>query len=179
MATRPIAKTSAFPPPRHHPDHRTEKNSPDSTLKNKRSNSHGDDDEDEYPSGRVILHFDYDCFYASVFENAEPALRGRPLGVQQKSILATCNYAARARGVRKLMLVSEALRAWLDPKRYEWSMVSERERVGRELRRGWSSRPGLRSPRCPSSLFPFPPPPKPIAPSSPKNPKTFNWSFDG
>ncbi|KAI0376161.1 DNA/RNA polymerase [Hypomontagnella monticulosa] len=57
---------------------------------------------------RVILHFDYDCFYASVFENANPALKGRPLGVKQKSILATCNYAARARGVRKLMLISEA-----------------------------------------------------------------------
>ncbi|KAI1101907.1 DNA/RNA polymerase [Jackrogersella minutella] len=57
---------------------------------------------------RVILHFDYDCFYASVFENANPALKGLPLGVKQKSILATCNYAARARGVKKLMLISEA-----------------------------------------------------------------------
>ncbi|KAI1111402.1 hypothetical protein F5Y14DRAFT_454050 [Nemania sp. NC0429] len=59
---------------------------------------------------RIILHFDYDCFYASVFENENPALRSRPLGVRQKSILATCNYVARARGVRKLMLVSEARR---------------------------------------------------------------------
>ncbi|KAI1179561.1 hypothetical protein F4777DRAFT_435827 [Nemania sp. FL0916] len=59
---------------------------------------------------RIILHFDYDCFYASVFENAAPALKSQPLGVQQKSILATCNYVARARGVRKLMLVSEAQR---------------------------------------------------------------------
>ncbi|KAI1411703.1 DNA/RNA polymerase [Hypoxylon sp. FL1857] len=57
---------------------------------------------------RVILHFDYDCFYASVFENANPSLKGLPLGVKQKSILATCNYAARARGVKKLMLISEA-----------------------------------------------------------------------
>ncbi|KAI1461106.1 DNA/RNA polymerase [Annulohypoxylon moriforme] len=57
---------------------------------------------------RVIIHFDYDCFYASVFENANPALKGLPLGVKQKSILATCNYAARARGVKKLMLISEA-----------------------------------------------------------------------
>ncbi|KAI1388333.1 DNA/RNA polymerase [Hypoxylon trugodes] len=57
---------------------------------------------------RVILHFDYDCFYASVFENANPTLKGLPLGVKQKSILATCNYAARARGVKKLMLISEA-----------------------------------------------------------------------
>ncbi|KAI1506325.1 hypothetical protein F5X99DRAFT_366296 [Biscogniauxia marginata] len=57
---------------------------------------------------RVILHFDYDCFYASVFENENPALKSLPLGVKQKSILATCNYVARARGVRKLMLISEA-----------------------------------------------------------------------
>ncbi|KAI0973006.1 hypothetical protein F4678DRAFT_34928 [Xylaria arbuscula] len=57
---------------------------------------------------RVILHFDYDCFYASVFENENPSLKSQPLGVKQKSILATCNYVARARGVRKLMLISEA-----------------------------------------------------------------------
>ncbi|KAL2759567.1 hypothetical protein ACRALDRAFT_2050143 [Sodiomyces alcalophilus JCM 7366] len=57
---------------------------------------------------RVVLHFDYDCFYASVFENQNPALKSLPLGVKQKGILATCNYAARARGVKKLMLISEA-----------------------------------------------------------------------
>ncbi|KAH9883950.1 DNA/RNA polymerase [Xylariomycetidae sp. FL2044] len=59
---------------------------------------------------RVILHFDYDCFYASVFENENPALKSLPLGIKQKSILATCNYVARARGVKKLMLISEAQR---------------------------------------------------------------------
>lgn len=63
---------------------------------------------------RIILHFDYDCFYASVFENESPALRSQPLGVKQKSILATCNYVARARGVRKLMLISEAQRVCPD-----------------------------------------------------------------
>lgn len=31
-----------------------------------------------------------------------------PLGIKQKSILATCNYVARAKGVKKLMLISEA-----------------------------------------------------------------------
>ncbi|KAI1427925.1 hypothetical protein F5Y12DRAFT_782894 [Xylaria sp. FL1777] len=59
---------------------------------------------------RIILHFDYDCFYASVFENENPSLKSQPLGIKQKSILATCNYVARARGVRKLMLISEAQR---------------------------------------------------------------------
>ncbi|KAK8039108.1 impB/mucB/samB family protein [Apiospora rasikravindrae] len=57
---------------------------------------------------RIILHFDYDCFYASVFENETPALKALPLGIKQKSILATCNYVARARGVKKLMLISDA-----------------------------------------------------------------------
>ncbi|RCI16517.1 hypothetical protein L249_2413 [Ophiocordyceps polyrhachis-furcata BCC 54312] len=58
---------------------------------------------------RVLLHFDYDCFYAQVVENKDPSLRCRPLGIRQKNILATCNYHARRRGVRKLMLVSEAV----------------------------------------------------------------------
>ncbi|KAG6025976.1 hypothetical protein E4U41_001384 [Claviceps citrina] len=58
----------------------------------------------------VILHFDYDCFYAQVFENRDPTLKSKPLGVRQKNILATCNYNARKFGVKKLMLVSEARR---------------------------------------------------------------------
>ncbi|KAG5958709.1 hypothetical protein E4U57_001133 [Claviceps arundinis] len=56
----------------------------------------------------VILQFDYDCFYAQVFENRDPSLKFMPLGVRQKNILATCNYNARKLGVKKLMLVSEA-----------------------------------------------------------------------
>ncbi|KAJ9143542.1 DNA/RNA polymerase [Coniochaeta hoffmannii] len=57
---------------------------------------------------RIILHFDYDCFYAQVAENKEPALKSLPLGIKQKSILATCNYVARRRGVTKLMGISDA-----------------------------------------------------------------------
>ncbi|KAF8420052.1 hypothetical protein EV426DRAFT_613232 [Tirmania nivea] len=60
---------------------------------------------------RIIIHIDYDCFYASVVENERPGLHSLPLGIQQKSILATCNYVARAHGVRKLQLVSEAKKA--------------------------------------------------------------------
>jgi hypothetical protein len=51
---------------------------------------------------------DYDCFYASVFEAENPALRAMPLGVQQKHIIVTCNYEARRRGLRKLQLITEA-----------------------------------------------------------------------
>lgn len=53
---------------------------------------------------------DYDCFYAQVYENKDPKLKGRPLGVKQKNILATCNYAARSLGIKKLGLVIEAKR---------------------------------------------------------------------
>ncbi|KAG9965955.1 DNA/RNA polymerase, partial [Aureobasidium melanogenum] len=57
---------------------------------------------------RLILHFDYDCFYASVFEAENPALKDKPLAVQQKQIIVTCNYEARRRGLRKLQLIKEA-----------------------------------------------------------------------
>ena len=55
----------------------------------------------------MILHFDHDCFYASVVENENPALKSVPLCIQQKQIIATCNYLARARGLYKLQRVSE------------------------------------------------------------------------
>ena len=57
---------------------------------------------------RIIIHFDYDCFYASVVENENPALKSLPLAIQQKQIIVTCNYEARRRGLRKLQLVTEA-----------------------------------------------------------------------
>lgn len=57
---------------------------------------------------RIILQFDYDCFYAQVIENKHPHLKSKPLGIRQKNILATCNYHARAKGVKKLMLITEA-----------------------------------------------------------------------
>lgn len=37
-----------------------------------------------------------------------PALRNKPLGIQQKYILVTCNYVARKYGVTKLMAIKEA-----------------------------------------------------------------------
>ncbi|TVY76083.1 DNA polymerase iota [Lachnellula suecica] len=52
---------------------------------------------------RIIIHFDYDCFYASVFENENPSLKALPL-----LIVVTCNYEARRRGLRKLQLIHEA-----------------------------------------------------------------------
>ncbi|KAL8615934.1 hypothetical protein ACOMHN_034610 [Nucella lapillus] len=57
---------------------------------------------------RVIVHIDVDCFYAQVEMIHNPALRDVPLGVQQKYLVVTCNYPARAQGVTKLMGVAEA-----------------------------------------------------------------------
>ena len=58
--------------------------------------------------GRIIIHFDYDCFYASVVENENPALKSVPLGIQQKQIIVTANYVGRSRGLHKLQLITEA-----------------------------------------------------------------------
>ncbi|XP_051748788.1 DNA polymerase iota isoform X3 [Ctenopharyngodon idella] len=60
-------------------------------------------------SQRVILHFDLDCFYAQVEMIRNPALRTKPLGIQQKYIIVTCNYVARECGVTKLMSVTDAV----------------------------------------------------------------------
>ena len=57
---------------------------------------------------RVILHFDFDAFYAQVEELRRPELRSRPLAVTQKFLVVTCNYPARDRGVCKLMRITEA-----------------------------------------------------------------------
>ncbi|KFV20447.1 DNA polymerase iota, partial [Tauraco erythrolophus] len=57
---------------------------------------------------RVIVHVDLDCFYAQVEMIRNPELRDKPLGVQQKSIVVTCNYEARKLGVKKLMSVKDA-----------------------------------------------------------------------
>lgn len=58
----------------------------------------------------VIIHIDIDCFYAQVEEIRDPTLRDKPVGIQQKNIVVTCNYVARTYGVKKLMLLTDALR---------------------------------------------------------------------
>ena len=58
----------------------------------------------------IVVVQDYDCFYAAVFENENPALKHLPLAVQQKQIIVTCNYEARRRGLYKLQLIREATR---------------------------------------------------------------------
>ncbi|QNM95376.1 DNA polymerase IV [Chitinimonas koreensis] len=63
---------------------------------------------------RKIIHIDCDCFYASVEMRDDPSLRGRPVAVggraEQRGVIATCNYEARAFGVRSAMATSQAMR---------------------------------------------------------------------
>ncbi|XP_014210287.1 DNA polymerase iota [Copidosoma floridanum] len=60
----------------------------------------------EHP--RTIIHLDVDCFYAQVEIIRHPKYKGKPLGVQQKNIVVTSNYEARAFGVKKCMPVDSA-----------------------------------------------------------------------
>lgn len=59
---------------------------------------------------RTILHLDIDCFYCQCESHENPSLLEKPFGIGQKHILVTCNYIAREKGIKKLMLKSTALK---------------------------------------------------------------------
>lgn len=63
---------------------------------------------------RKIIHLDMDCFYAAIEVRDLPALRGQPVAVggsrERRGVLTTCNYEARAFGVRSAMPTFLALR---------------------------------------------------------------------
>ena len=65
------------------------------------------------PADRKIIHIDCDCFYAAVEELDNPRLRGRAVAVggdpDRRGVIATCNYLARADGVRSAMPSARAL----------------------------------------------------------------------
>ena len=62
---------------------------------------------------RKIIHCDCDCFYAAIETRDDPTLRGLPLAVggspAARGVVATCNYEARAFGVRSAMASRQAL----------------------------------------------------------------------
>ena len=63
---------------------------------------------------RKIIHVDCDCFYAAIEMRDDPLLARRPLAVggspDQRGVIATCNYEARAFGVRSAMPSRQALK---------------------------------------------------------------------
>ena len=62
---------------------------------------------------RTILHIDMNAFFASVEQQADPALRGKPIAVtgsSHRTVITTASYEARARGVKTGMAVWEARR---------------------------------------------------------------------
>jgi len=63
---------------------------------------------------RKIIHIDCDCFYAAIEMRDNPVLRGRPIAVggqsDRRGVIATCNYEARAFGVRSAMASAQALK---------------------------------------------------------------------
>lgn len=65
-------------------------------------------------TGRVVLHIDCDCFFAAVEMREHPEWRAVPLAVggspHGRGVISTCNYPARAWGVRSAMPSAMALR---------------------------------------------------------------------
>ncbi|WP_272925913.1 DNA polymerase IV [Vibrio sp. V27_P1S3P104] len=63
---------------------------------------------------RKIIHIDMDCFYAAVEMRDNPQYRGHPIAVggheKQRGVISTCNYEARAFGIRSAMPTAQAIK---------------------------------------------------------------------
>lgn len=63
--------------------------------------------------GRIVVHMDLDAFFASVEALEDPALAGKPIIVggrpEERGVVASASYEARARGVHSAMPTYRAL----------------------------------------------------------------------
>ena len=63
---------------------------------------------------RKIIHIDCDCFYAAIEMRDDPSLKNLAIAVggssDRRGVISTCNYTARAFGVRSAMATGYALR---------------------------------------------------------------------
>ncbi|EJG0322448.1 DNA polymerase IV [Vibrio parahaemolyticus] len=62
---------------------------------------------------RKIIHIDLDCYYAAVEARDHPQLRNIPIAIGGKNgrgVISTCNYEARAFGVRSAMPTAQAMK---------------------------------------------------------------------
>lgn len=63
---------------------------------------------------RKIIHIDMDCFYASIEMRRHPELKTVPMAVggtvEERGVLSTCNYPARAFGLHSAMSSFQAFR---------------------------------------------------------------------
>ncbi|WP_395373107.1 DNA polymerase IV [Marinicella sp. W31] len=63
---------------------------------------------------RKIIHIDMDCFYAAVETRENPQLKGKPIAVggqpDQRGVVATCSYEARAFGIHSAMPMARAVK---------------------------------------------------------------------
>lgn len=97
----PVARPSPhsqFPTTHDHPPPKVERDLPSSEKKWNMA------DDEEFRSCRLISMIDFDCFYAQVHVKLRPDLKGKPVGVQQKYLMVTCNYEARKQGVKKMQV---------------------------------------------------------------------------
>jgi DNA polymerase-4 len=65
------------------------------------------------PSTRTIIHCDQNAFFASVEQQANPDLQGKPIAVVgggHRTVITTSSYEARARGVKTGMSIYEGRR---------------------------------------------------------------------
>jgi nucleotidyltransferase/DNA polymerase involved in DNA repair len=65
------------------------------------------------------LYLDFDGFFASVEQQRDPRLRGRPVGVVPyegpgRTCIIACSKEAKARGVKNIMMVEDAKRICRD-----------------------------------------------------------------